>query len=239
MSRPSRRSCSAARAWPAASRRPAFLGRPGLDLALVGGSETASRVQIGLSQDFSVGLRRVLQARSAAQAAGGAAGDPAARHPPLRPPDQEPRDRQEHGRALRGDGEGVEDRPARAGRVRPREPSAGHRGPGRRIPAGHRAGGRSRARPVPAPRHLARKAREAAARLRPGPRHDHRGKQLAADRRRGGRSGSRPTRVSRAFPRRRRASGWSTSRWRPSTSSTRVCSWRRWSRSRGCWRATA
>jgi len=45
----------------------AFLGRPGLDLALVGGSETASRIQIGLSQDFSVGLRRVLQAKTAAR----------------------------------------------------------------------------------------------------------------------------------------------------------------------------
>ena len=44
-----------------------LLGRPGLDLALVGGSETASRVQIGLSQDFSVGLRRILQGRTAAK----------------------------------------------------------------------------------------------------------------------------------------------------------------------------
>ncbi len=51
----------------AAFQAAAFLGRPGLDLALVGGSETASRVQIGLSQAFSVGLRRVLQARSAAK----------------------------------------------------------------------------------------------------------------------------------------------------------------------------
>ncbi len=51
----------------AAFQAAALLGRPGLDLALVGGSETASRVQIGLSQDFSVGLRRVLQPRSAAK----------------------------------------------------------------------------------------------------------------------------------------------------------------------------
>ena len=51
----------------AAFQAAAFLGRPGLDLALVGGSETASRVQIGLSQALSVGLRRVLQARSAAK----------------------------------------------------------------------------------------------------------------------------------------------------------------------------
>jgi len=51
----------------AAFQAAAFLGRPGLDLALVGGSETASRVQIGLSTDLSVGLRRILQGKSAAR----------------------------------------------------------------------------------------------------------------------------------------------------------------------------
>jgi acetyl-CoA C-acetyltransferase len=51
----------------AAFQAAAFLGRPGLDLALVGGSETASRVQIGLSQSFSVGLRRVFQGKTAAR----------------------------------------------------------------------------------------------------------------------------------------------------------------------------
>jgi acetyl-CoA C-acetyltransferase len=51
----------------AAFQAAAFLGRPGLDLALVGGSETASRIQIGLSQDLSVGLRRLLQAKTAAR----------------------------------------------------------------------------------------------------------------------------------------------------------------------------
>jgi len=44
-----------------------ILGRPGRDLALVGGSESASRVQIGLSGSLSVWLRRLLQARTAAR----------------------------------------------------------------------------------------------------------------------------------------------------------------------------
>ena len=44
-----------------------MLGRPGCDLALVGGAESASRVQIGLGADLSVWLRRLTQARSAAR----------------------------------------------------------------------------------------------------------------------------------------------------------------------------
>ena len=44
-----------------------MLGRPGRDLALVGGSESASRVQIGLSGSLSVWLRRLLQARTTAR----------------------------------------------------------------------------------------------------------------------------------------------------------------------------
>jgi acetyl-CoA C-acetyltransferase len=42
-----------------------WLGRPGRDLALVGGSESSSRVQIGLGADLSVRLRRVVQGRTA------------------------------------------------------------------------------------------------------------------------------------------------------------------------------
>jgi acetyl-CoA C-acetyltransferase len=44
-----------------------LLGRPGRDLALVGGSESASRVQIGLGGNLSVWLRRLLQAKNASR----------------------------------------------------------------------------------------------------------------------------------------------------------------------------
>src|SRR5438874_7943414 len=44
-----------------------MLGHGGKDLALVGGVESMSRVQIGLSQNFSDWLRRFSQARSIAQ----------------------------------------------------------------------------------------------------------------------------------------------------------------------------
>src|SRR6266852_4691801 len=44
-----------------------MLGHGGKELALVGGVESMSRVQIGLSQNFSDWLRRFSQARSIAQ----------------------------------------------------------------------------------------------------------------------------------------------------------------------------
>ncbi|HWZ87170.1 MAG TPA: acetyl-CoA C-acyltransferase [Thermoanaerobaculia bacterium] len=44
-----------------------MLGQSGRDLALVGGSESASRVQIGLGADLSVWLRRLAQARTASR----------------------------------------------------------------------------------------------------------------------------------------------------------------------------
>jgi acetyl-CoA C-acetyltransferase len=44
-----------------------MLGRGGKELALVGGVECMSRVQVGLSQNLSDGLRRFTQARSASQ----------------------------------------------------------------------------------------------------------------------------------------------------------------------------
>src|SRR6266545_4219876 len=51
----------------AAIEAAAMLGRAGLELALVGGVESMSRVQIGLSQNFSDWLRRFSQGRSIAQ----------------------------------------------------------------------------------------------------------------------------------------------------------------------------
>src|SRR5712664_4507244 len=47
-----------------------MLGHGGKELALVGGVESMSRVQIGLSQNFSDWLRRFSQARSLAQRLG-------------------------------------------------------------------------------------------------------------------------------------------------------------------------
>jgi acetyl-CoA C-acetyltransferase len=44
-----------------------MLGRPGRDLALVGGSESSSRVQIGLGDGLSVWLRRLIQAKTPAR----------------------------------------------------------------------------------------------------------------------------------------------------------------------------
>src|SRR6266852_1187996 len=54
----------------AAFEAAAMLGHGGMALALVGGVENMSRVQIGLSQNFSDWLRRFSQARSTAQRLG-------------------------------------------------------------------------------------------------------------------------------------------------------------------------
>lgn len=54
----------------AAFQAAGMLGRGGRDLALVGGVESMSRVQVGLSQNFSDWLRRFFQARSMSQRLG-------------------------------------------------------------------------------------------------------------------------------------------------------------------------
>ena len=128
---------------------------------------------------------------------------------------------------------------ARAGRARAREPPPGDRGAGGRFPEDL----------VPVdgldrdqfPRRDT--SLEKLAALRPAfdraSGHDHGGQQLAADRRRRGRLGRDGGRASRAFRRRCRARGWSTTRSRRSTSSTKACSWRPSPRSPACSRATA
>ena len=98
-------------------------------LALVGGVESMSRVQIGLGQNVSDWIRRVGQGRGLRRKLRRRARPPAARPAPLRAGGQESRDRQEHGRALRGDGPRVAHREAGAGRVVAPEPSADGRGP--------------------------------------------------------------------------------------------------------------
>ena len=181
----------------AAFQAAAFLGRPGLDLALVGGSETASRVQIGLSQAFSVGLRRVLQARSAAKRLAALRA--------IRPRDIRLYVPQIKNRATgKSMGEHCEEMAKEWKIGRPEQDEyalESHR----RAVAAQEAGFPQDLVPVdglerdqfPAPRHLAREAREAPARLRPRARHDHRGQQLSADRRRRGHLG-RDGRRSRA-----------------------------------------
>ena len=94
------------------------------NLALVGGVDSLSRVQIGLGQRLSDWLRKFQQARSLGQKIDQATHVQLARHPPLHPGDRQPHDRPQHGRAHRDHRQGMADRPARAGRDRAREPPA-------------------------------------------------------------------------------------------------------------------
>ncbi len=145
--RATRRSCSAARAWSAPSRRPGLLALGRAALALVGGVESMSRVQIGLGQNLSDWLRRVGQARGLSRKLAGAA---ALRLRDLRLYVPEVKNRAtgksmgEHCEEMARD---VEDRPARAGRARPPEPPAHGRGAGARLlRRPHRPAGRRRRR---------------------------------------------------------------------------------------------
>ena len=186
-----------------------MLGKGTRQLAMVGGVESMTRVQIGLSQNFSVWLRRLFQARSV-----GRSGSSLLRK--LRPSDirlyrsgsEEPRHRPQHGRAHRGHGEGLEDRPARnRTSSRWRATSARSR---RRIAASSTI---SSFRSTASQRITFRAATprwKSSRKLRPafdrtsGQRHADRRQQLAADRRRGRRSGLRPTRAWRGCRPRRR-----------------------------------
>ena len=159
-----------------------MLGQGRAQLAMVGGVESMTRVQIGLSQDLSDWLRRLVQARRLGDASRRAAASSGLRDIRLYIPEVKNRvTGQEHGRAHRGHGQGLEDRPRGAGRARAAEPPARGRGAGSRLlrrpdhPRRRRDKG-----PLSAPRHLAGEARQAAAGIRPHqrPRHADR-RQLA------------------------------------------------------------
>ena len=92
-----------------------MLRRGGCALALVGGVESMSRVQVGLGQNLSVWLRRFIQARHAVQRVGALAQVAAVGHSTLCPRGKKPCHRQEYGRTLRGYGQDLEHRPRGAG----------------------------------------------------------------------------------------------------------------------------
>ena len=110
-----------------------MLGQRRAALAMVGGVESMSRVQIGLGQNFSVWLRRMFQARSAAERLAPASPAASVRYPAVRARGEEPRHRPQHGRTHRGYGEGLAHRPPRAGRACAGRPSKGDRGAGPRL----------------------------------------------------------------------------------------------------------
>ena len=107
-----------------------MLARGSSALAVVGGVESMTRVQIGLGQNLSDWLRRVVQARSWRQRLS------ALRR--LRPRDirllcargEEPRHRPQHGRAHRGHGQDLEHQPRRS-RTRSRCKAISGRSPDR------------------------------------------------------------------------------------------------------------
>src|SRR6266545_1853379 len=113
-------------------------------------------------------------------------GPQGARYPPAYSRGQKSRDGQEHGRALRGDGESLEHCARSAGQARARKPREGARGTeGRILRRPDRPGGGDVARRLPPRRHEPRASGEAAAGVRPGERQGHadRGQLLAPHRR--------------------------------------------------------
>ena len=172
-----------------------FCGRAGLDLALVGGSESMSRVQIGLDP----GSLRLAAARSPG-ASRRPSGSQALRA--LRPRDIRLYVPEIKNRATgKSMGEHCEEM-AKEWKIGRREQDEfaleSHRravaAQERRLLRRPRPRGRPRARRVSrAATPRSRSSRSSQARLRPRARHDHRGQQLAADRRRRGGSGSRRT----------------------------------------------
>ena len=151
-----------------------MLGRKRAALAMVGGVESMSRVQIGLGQNFSVWLRRVFQARSAA--------DRLSIHRRLRPSDirlfvPEVKNRVT-GRSM---GEHTEDMAKEQGIGREaqdelgaRRSSKGDCGAGSRFLRGFDpTARRHRQRPLSPPRHIHGKSRQAKAGVRSDQRTRH------------------------------------------------------------------
>ena len=108
-----------------------MLARGSSALAVVGGVESMTRVQIGPGQNLSDWLRRVVQARSAGQRL--CAATAATRHPPVRARGEEPRHRPQHGRTHRGHGQDLEHQPRGAGHARAAKPSTRGRRAGQRL----------------------------------------------------------------------------------------------------------
>ena len=196
------------------------------NLALVGGVDSLSRIQIGLGQRLSDWLRKFQQARSLGQKIDHVTHVQLQGHPAVHPGDRQPHDRPQHGRAHRDHRQGMADRPPGAGRDRAREPPArgGRLGQGLLRRPGD-PDGRRQTRHHPAQGHLAGEARAPAAVVRPHQRQGHpdRRQLLAADRRRGRRLGRLVEGPGAACRRRRRGQNWSTGRSARSISASRAC----------------
>jgi len=216
-----------------------MLGHAGKELALVGGVECMSRVQVGLSQNFSDWLRRFSQARSLgrrlARSATSSRGISACTFSRSRT-----RDRQEHGEHCEemaktwGIGREAQDKMALASH----EKAVAGQKPGSSTisscPSQRPRATDFRARTQP------RAPGEAAAGFRSNQRQrdDHRRELIAAHRRAAGLWVATGNGVKR-LPGLSRERGSSIGKSPRSTSSTRGCSWRRPTRFRACWRGTA
>ncbi len=195
-------------------------------LAMVGGVESMSRVQIGLGQNFSVWLRRMFQARSAA--------DRLRILRRLRPSDirlfvPEVKNRVT-GRSM---GEHTEDMAKEWDIGRSEQDELALEGHQRAIAAQDRGffadlivpAGRNRQGPLSSPRYVDGKTRQTEAGVRSDQRtrHAHGGQQLAADGWRRRHLGRQRRRRGPIAAKRCPARGWWISKWRPSISSTKVC----------------
>ena len=84
------------------------------NLALVGGVDSLSRVQIGLGQRLSDWLRKFQQARSLGQKLDHVTHVQLEGHPAVHPADRQSHDRPQHGRAHRDHRQGMADQPRRS-----------------------------------------------------------------------------------------------------------------------------
>lgn len=110
-----------------------MLGYGGTALAMAGGVESMSHVQVGLRQNLSDWLRWMKQAHGLRQRLGVLSKLRPAYIGLLRARSQEPCHGQKHGRALRGHGEDLEHHAPRAGRICPPKPPARGRRTGPRL----------------------------------------------------------------------------------------------------------
>ena len=134
------------------------------NLALVGGVESMSRIQLGLGQSLSDWLRRFQQARSLGQKIVACRELQVARHQALHPVHHQSHDGHEHGRAHGDHREGMANRARSAGPGRARQPPARRRRVGARFLRRPRHSGRRiTPRHDSAQRHVAGEAGQAAA----------------------------------------------------------------------------